>query len=365
VYALLQILDNPRQDVPLISVLRSPVFGFTPDRLAVIRGGHTAGDFYDAVCASDGEDCRAFLDRLSALRLKAKDMSVHRLLWHLYNELNILGVFGAMSGGTQRRENLIALYEHARAFESAGYKGLFAFVSHLRFLLENGEQPDTATATVGGGVSIMSIHKSKGLEFPIVILADLNKSFNTMDLQTPVLVHPKLGLGPLFIDLDRHIRYPTAARRAIEVQMSRELRSEEMRVLYVGMTRAKEKLIMVASMTSAEKKLAELYAAAMSAERMEEGLRILPETAAEAKSLAEWILLPLMQRGEARELRVMAGGEAELFVPALDTPWEICCHDSRCYSEASMEREAEEIPAANVRELPFDPAALEAWRVCE
>ena len=108
----------------------------------------------------------------------------------------------------------------------------------------------------------MSIHKSKGLEFPIVILADLNKSFNKIDLQTPVLVHPKLGLGPTYIDLDRRIRYPTIAREAVSQRLSREMRSEEMRVLYVGMTRAKEKLILTASMTSAPKKLAELTALA-------------------------------------------------------------------------------------------------------
>ena len=244
VYALLQVLDNPRQDVPLISVLRSPVFGFSPDRLAVIRGRCPQGDFFDALCADEGEDSRRFLQELEELRTLAKDTSVHRLLWRLYNRLNILGVFGAMARGRQRRENLIALSTYARTFEEAGYKGLFAFTSHLRSLLENGEQPLTASGGGGGGVQIMSIHKSKGLEFPVVILADLNKNFNKMDFQTPVLVHPQLGLGPMYIDLDRHIRYPTAAREAIAAQLSREMKAEEMRVLYVAMTRAKEKLYM-------------------------------------------------------------------------------------------------------------------------
>ena len=120
VMGLLEIIDNPRQDVPLIAVLRSPLFGFTPDRLAMIRAGCPKGDFYDALVSDEGEDCKAFLKTLSELRLAGRDMSVHHLLWHLYNTLNILGVFGAMDSGAERRENLIALTEHAEQFESSG-----------------------------------------------------------------------------------------------------------------------------------------------------------------------------------------------------------------------------------------------------
>ena len=123
---LLELVDNPRQDVPLISVLRSPMFGFTPDRLAEIRGNAPQGDFYDAVTATDGEDCKKFLETLAALRQAAGDMSVHRLIWHIFNTLNVLGVFGAMDCGTERKENLIALSRHAEKFESNGYKVSFA-----------------------------------------------------------------------------------------------------------------------------------------------------------------------------------------------------------------------------------------------
>ena len=351
VYAFLQVLDNPRQDVPLISVLRSPVFGFSPDRLALIRGRHTQGDFYDALVDCGDEDCVYFLEQLAQLRIRAKDMSVHRLLWHLYNSFNILGVFGAMSNGEQRRENLIALYEHAKTFETAGYKGLFAFVSHLRFLLENGDQPGGGAGGATGGVQIMSIHKSKGLEFPIVILADLNKSFNKMDLQTPVLVHPKLGLGPVYIDLQRHIRYPTIARDAIAARMSREMRSEEMRVLYVGMTRAKEKLIMVASMQSAAKKLADLTAVS--------ALPVPAETVDGAKSMAEWILLPLLQRREALELRSIAEMEEGIYALTEDTPWRVVYHDGLHYMQAGYGMDREENVTDRKKELSFDRAALD------
>ena len=191
--AFLEIIDNPHQDVPLICVLRSPVFGFTPDRLAQIRSGSAQGDFYDAVAADGGEDCAAVLETLDRLRQAARDMSVHRLLWTLYNEQKLLGIFGAMDNGAERRENLIALSRHAENFESGGYKGLFAFVAHLRQLLETGQTPVTRTAAAAGGVRIMSIHKSKGLEFPIVILADLDHAFSRQDFDTAVLVPSRHG----------------------------------------------------------------------------------------------------------------------------------------------------------------------------
>ena len=168
------------------------------------------------------------------------------------------------------------------------------------------------TSGAAAGVQIMSIHRSKGLEFPIVILADLNKPFNRTDLQTPVLVHPKLGLGPLYIDLDRHIRYPTAAREAVSARLSREMRSEEMRLLYVAMTRAQEKLILVASLASAEKKLGDLNALS--------ALPVPPETVDGCRSMAEWVLLPLLRRREAECLRALAGGEPGDFAPTGDSP---------------------------------------------
>ena len=349
--SLLEILDNPRQDVPLIAVLRSPLAGFSPDRLALIRGRHPEGDFYEALAAFGEEDCEEFLTRLADLRSLARDMSVHRLIWRIYNQWNVLGVFGAMSGGGRRRENLVALYEHAKSFESAGYKGLFAFVTHLRRLLESGEQPVTATGASSGGVQIMSIHKSKGLEFPIVLLTDLGKRFNRADLQTPVLVHPRLGLGPLYIDLDRRIRYPTIAREAVSGLVSRESRSEEMRVLYVGMTRAKEKLILTASMPAAGRRMKEL--GALSA------LPVPAETVDGGRSMAEWILLPLLRRWEAAPLRDLAGQEAEDFSLTEDALWQVFLHKDTPGICLPAGTEAGGNSAADAPALPVNREALD------
>lgn len=348
---LLQIIDNPRQDVPLIAVLRSPVFGFMPDRLASIRAHTPQGDFYDAVAADQGEDCRAFLDTLESLRSAARDMGVHRLIWHIYNQLNLLGVFAAMDGGQARKENLIALSRHARRFESSGYKGIFSFVTHLRRLLEAGEAPATGGAAAVGGVGLMSIHKSKGLEFPIVILADLDHAFSRQDFDTPVLVHPAMGLGPKRVDLKRKIKYPTLAREAIERTLRRENLSEELRVLYVAMTRPKEKLILVDAMYHAPGRIQKLAAVA--------SCPALPETVASCSNFGEWLLLGLLCRPEARSLLDLADASVGTLYTGDTAPWQV-------FSHSADEFAARPVPAADAgggeaqeKEAAFDPSMLE------
>lgn len=346
--SLLEIIDNPRQDVPLISVLRSPVFGFVPDRLAEIRSHDRDGDFYDALLADGGEDVQSFLSTLSALREAAGDMSVCRLLWHLYNTLDLLGIFGAMDEGTARQENLIALTRHAERFESSGYRGVFAFITQLRRLMEAGEAPEVKISSGAGGVQLMSIHKSKGLEFPIVFLCDLDHAFSRQDFDTPVLVHPALGLGPRCIDLKRKIRYPTMARLALEEKLRRENLAEEQRVLYVAMTRPKEKLILVDAMYHAETRLKKLTAAA--------GFPVMPEVVAEGKCFGDWILLPLLCRPESAPLRELAGMDADELYTGNTSPWQIFLHDSNDFAEAPRQSRPE---AQNETETgTFDPSVM-------
>ena len=351
-FQLLQIIDNPRQDVPLISVLSSPLAGFTPDHLARIRAESPKTDFYTALAASEDADAQAFLARLRALRAAAKDLSVTRLLGRLYDEWNLPGIFGAMEGGRERRANLAALLEHARRFESAGYRGLFAFTAELRAMLERGETPAAALKAPEGGVRIMSIHKSKGLEFPVVFLTDLAHGFNRQDFTAPVLVHPTLGLGPMFIDLRRRIKYPTLARKAVESRLSREMKAEEMRILYVAMTRAREKLILVHSEIGAEKRLASLAPlAACPAD---------PEALNACGCLGEWILLPLLCRPEAAPLRALAGAAAPETIPAADAPWSVFFHDGMLYRRRGPQRETGEEPEPEARrEIPFSRSLLE------
>ena len=345
--ALLTILDNPRQDVPLISVLRSPIFGFSPDRLAQIRARTKDGDFYSALAADDADDSRAFLASLDALRAKARELCVSRLLWYTAQEWDLFGVFGAMPDGAARCDRLMTLLSWAEGFEKSGGSTLFDFVTHLHGLLERGEVMEEGGER-GSGVSIMSIHKSKGLEFPIVFLCDLAKPFNNMDLRESVLVHPQLGVGPVRIDLARRIKYPTAARDCIERTLRREARSEELRVLYVGMTRAKEKLIMVTTIANAGGKLQKLAAVA--------SCPVPPEIVASQGCFSDWLLLPLLCRAEAGVLRAAAEAETGGLWTGADSAWSVHLHDGLTIGALPAAHEESEEARARVE---FDAGALD------
>ncbi len=344
-FSFLQIIDNPRQDVPLIAVMRSPLFGFTPDRLAQIRALAPAGDYYDALCLDGSDDAAAFRTVLDGLREAARDLSVDALLWRIYTDCHALAVFGAMEGGEQRRSNLIALFTYAASQAAAGKGGVFDFVTHLRGLLDRGEAPAPSTRRSGGGVRLMSVHKSKGLEFPVVILADLHKAFNKTDLSDPVLVHPELGLGPDCVDRDRRIRYDTAAKTAIALRLDRESKAEEMRILYVAMTRAKEKLILVDCMKNARTHVRDLAGLATYPAD--------PEVAAQCGSLGDWVLLPLLCACEGEPLRRWA--EVESAGEPMSAPgWTVRVWDNFNAETAGGTEETD-----RREELTFDPAALE------
>jgi ATP-dependent helicase/nuclease subunit A len=292
--SLLEIIDNPVQDVPLLAVLRSPVYGFTPDELAGIRLADKAADFYTALtkAAETNEKFRTFLYELKAFRDAAPDMTSDRLIWHVFNRTGILGIMGALSGGEARRENLMRLLELAVRYEANGYKGLFGFLSFIRKLIENDIEPgEKNEALSGDAVKIMSIHKSKGLEFPIVILADTAKRFNNKDAIKPLLIHAQLGVGAKVTDLTRRIEYPTLARLAVARKLTREMTAEELRILYVAMTRAREKLIIVAAFADAGRELAKLSKDAAAP--------VPPQVLEAAGSMAELILLPALTRPEA------------------------------------------------------------------
>ena len=256
-----------------------------------------------------------------------------------------------MPNGKERRENLLAFLELAEEFEAAGHTGLFSFVSYLRELLRDGKAPSPQAAHSAGGVRIMSIHKSKGLEFPVVILADLAKRFNNMDFSASVLVHPRLGIGPVCVDMQRRIQYPTLARRAIERVLRREAKAEELRILYVAMTRAKEKLVMVHTQANAAGRVSDLLVTA--------SCPALPEAVDEGKCLGDWVMLPLLCRSEAGALRDLASEEGETVIATGDMPWKVCVHDGLSCAAAGKHRAQGETEETAAAELPFDRAALE------
>ena len=314
--SLLQVVDNPRQDVPLLAVLRSPVFAFTPDRLAQLRTG-CSGCVYEAVEAGAGrgeEDCVAFLSLLGELRALAAEESSHKLLWYIYQRTDLPAIFAAMPQGAARRANLMALYEEARRFESGGHKGLMAFLLHLTRMAENG-LPVPVEGESAGGVRILSIHSSKGLEFPVVFLCGLEHQFNTEDTRSTILFHPELGLGPKRVDRQRMLRYSTIARDGVALRLSQQLIAEEMRLLYVAMTRAEHKLVMFMGVNGRNLKLERLAAQAQCPPP--------PRQVAGASCMAEWILTPALCREDSGPLWEELGLQRPCSAPQQGYGWDV------------------------------------------
>ena len=308
VLAMLTVMDNPHKDIPLIAVLRSAAFGFTPDELAAVRAANRDADFYTALetAAETLDKGRVFLDMLTALRAEAADLSAEETVWLVIERLDLLALCSAMDDGARRRENLMALAELAGSFESTGYRGLHRLSLWLQALAEKGQEPGVGIGT-GRAVQIVSIHRSKGLEYPVVFLCEAARRFNTRDRSGTVLVHPVLGLGPRVVDLKLRVRYPSLARLAIAKRQAREDQSEEMRLLYVALTRARERLFVVASCASAEKLLEKAADAARPP--------IAPETLAGAASYVSWLLCAALADGQEHfKIRVCRG--EELPVPA-------------------------------------------------
>ena len=250
--SLLAVIDNPHQDVPLVAVLTSPLFGFDANALAAVRECDREHDFYDALCRRAESDARAreALETLGRYRRAAPDSTLTELLCRIYDDRDLEALCSAMPDGDQRRARLNRLLSLTEAFERTGYQGLHRFLGWLDRQEQDGRGP--AEGGAEQGVRIMSIHHSKGLEFPVVFLCDLNRKFNESDEHAAVLIHPQLGLGAKKCDLARGAQYPTFARHAIARRIERETLSEEMRLLYVAMTRAKDRLIITGTLADAE-----------------------------------------------------------------------------------------------------------------
>ena len=347
IMSFLKVIDNPMQDIPLIAILRSPIYGFTPEDFIDIRITDKKVSFYEAMRMFVGEKIdlsnaeeqdiaedeisddtgneiidvnineensyvdanmddyyqninyedfeyeneefiyndevmyesyinenveddliyeinsniegdeesqkselelkvRRFLDDLKELQEKSMYMSTDEFLWYIYTNSGYYAYCGALPGGSQRQANLRILFERAKQFEETSFKGIFNFINFISKLKKSNSDMGSAK-TLGENanvVRIMSIHKSKGLEFPIVFCSAMSKNFNTMDFKKDMLYHYELGFGPQLVDIDRRISYPSIAKEALKYKMNLENLSEEMRILYVALTRAKEKLIL-------------------------------------------------------------------------------------------------------------------------
>lgn len=259
IMSLLRIINNPMQDISLVTVMRSPIGNFTDNELIEIRMADRNSSFYEALLKSDLEKAHRFLSLLKELREDEEYMTLDEWIWNIYTKTGYMNYVNLMPNGALRVSNLRMLFERAKQYEEASFKGLYNFINFIDKIKFN--QEDLKAAKIIGEnenvVRIMTIHKSKGLEFPVVILVGVGKQFNFRDLNGKILLDQDLGMGPQYIDSDRYIEFKTLAKKALAIKEKNEAISEEMRILYVALTRAKEKLIIVGRQKDVNKKMSE------------------------------------------------------------------------------------------------------------
>jgi helicase-exonuclease AddAB, AddA subunit, Firmicutes type len=251
ILSVLKIIDNPLQDIPLVVVLRSSICNFTDNDLITIRLTDRNCNFYEAliktrlICDGDLKNkIESFLEKLEKWKSISQYMPLDEFIWQIYLDTGYYQYVGLLPNGAMRQANLKTLFEKAKQYEKASFKGLFNFIQFIdKLKKQNG---DLASAKLIGEnedvIKIMSIHKSKGLEFPVVFLCNSHKKFNMQDLNDNILLHQDIGFGPTIMDTTRKIKYSSIAKDAIKLKMKQETLSEEQRILYVALTRAKEKL---------------------------------------------------------------------------------------------------------------------------
>lgn len=252
--SLLKIIDNPYRDIPLVTVMRSIIGNFTDNELIEIRLTKKEGSFYDSlkeamISKEINENLKnkvkKFVEQLKEWRKEEKYLPLNEFILKIYNETDYYNYVRLMPNGQVRKANLKMLLDRAKDYERISFKGLFNFIRYLEKIKQSNS--DLASAKLIGEnedvVRIMSIHKSKGLEFTVAIISRADKKFNQRELNEAILLHQDLGFGMQYINNERKIEYTTATKEAIKIKTAEESIAEEMRILYVALTRAKEKLI--------------------------------------------------------------------------------------------------------------------------
>ncbi len=259
---LLKIIDNPTVDIPLVSVLRSMIGGFTDNELIKIRLVDNKKSFYNAMKEYSRNDSlkqkiETFITKIQGWRQDSEYLELDELIWKIYIDTGYYNYVSLMPDGILRQANLKLLFEKAKQYEKASFNGLYNFINFID-KVKTGSGDLSSAKLIGENenvVRIMSIHKSKGLEFSLVFLCNSNKKINVQDLNNPILLHQDLGLGVNYIDCKKKLQYNTLAKEAIKIKSKEEIISEEMRILYVALTRAKEKLIITGVSNDLEKSL--------------------------------------------------------------------------------------------------------------
>lgn len=344
--SILTVISNPRQDIPLVAALTSPVFGYTANDLAMLRGENRVLPIYDLLRHSEDEKAKRFFSILTQLRKDAKVTTIAGLLERIYLHTNLDSIYGAMKDAQKRAEHLEQFYAIAVDHDSRNTANLEQFLSDLEVMEQNGLKLPSTPKT--GCVRIYSIHKSKGLEFPIVFLCGLSKHFNTRATTNKVLLDKELGIGLCCADHEGRLCYPTIAKSAIAVKMMKDLRAEEIRILYVAMTRPRDRLIMTYSFWKSDTAFGNMLA------RMKHYDPVLVHTC--VNSLSAWVLSCALQRTEAGAL--FAFGDRPEQTHLGKTIWDIQVlepediNQAQAISEIGMEVKRE-VDLSAIREALF------------
>ena len=312
---LLQVLDNAHQDIPLTGALLSPVLGVEASALARARSQGKKRDLWEDIISSEEASLIRAVQIITELREDAQTLPLYSLLERVQQRVGLEAVYGVMDGGKARIRNLRAFYAMAASWSEGGVKSLHQFLKHIEELQER--EGLSLQKPQSDAVTVMSVHKSKGLEFPVVYLCGLTRRFNQEDMKTPVQFHSRLGAGCAVYDPDTHTRFNSIAKAAISRQTRADNLSEELRILYVAMTRARDLLIMTCCGDSLEKHLTDLSLCLTK--------RTASLTAAQVSCPADWILMTALLRTEAGALHAVAGKPGDCEVSEL--PWRIEWHD--------------------------------------
>ncbi|MEG1994626.1 MAG: 3'-5' exonuclease, partial [Oscillospiraceae bacterium] len=298
IISLLKAITNPLDDIAVVGSMMSPIFAFSADEIAEIRAEFPKGHIYPFLLKIREENmsCRIgeFVSKIEEIRGFCTTMSSADALSKIYKTTDYYGIVGAMVGGEQRLENLHLLVSYAKTYERYGHSSIDGFVAFIGKMLENSLDMQSSQSGGHDGVTIMSIHRSKGLEFPCVFLCDTAKKFNKQDINRDTVLHSYLGFGAGRRDFEKRSQYTTVPLEADKLELTRSMLSEEMRILYVALTRAKEKLFIIGSTNDIGKKLLNLNFA------LADGDKISPYNVREAESYLDWILMPLIHHIDAK-----------------------------------------------------------------
>ena len=373
ILSLLSLLDNARQDIPLAAIMLSPIGGFTAEDLARLRILSPEDTLYDALVVHyEGEDecvqelmhrTARFLARLSKWRSYAASHSVPEIIWQLYRDTGYYEYVGGLRGGVLRQANLRMLAERAEDYEATNYRGLFRFLRYIENLQKR--ETDLSTArTLGASenvVRIMTIHKSKGLEFPVVILSDMGKKFNLSDAKGNFLMHKALGIAPKLVERSAAGRqiYRTLSWQAVSHAIQADAKAEEMRVLYVAMTRAREKLILTGMVGQRQYQiLISRLKKAADAEKPTFSDRAIRS----ANSYFDWVLPAILRHKDGKVLRELADVSSfhDCTYLAEDSSFSISVLSASAISSGQPEETEESALFSAIR--CHEPLAATAWK---